>query len=132
MEVGDELPVRGEEHSDSRLNMPLVTGVTVSDLEFVLMDGRFASVAALSNRLVVPSAFVDPERAEQTMATLCWSMWFLPNRWVHHCRERSKDGSRYNVLCNLHSKFSDAGTSKFLHEPSCGRVYGVLMQVWRC
>lgn len=72
MEVGDELRVRGEEFSEGRPNMPLVTGVVVSDLECVLVDGRcFASAAALSNRFVVPNALVDPERAEHTIATLC-------------------------------------------------------------
>jgi hypothetical protein len=33
--------------------------------------GRRASEAALSRRLVVPRAFTDPDRAEQTTATLC-------------------------------------------------------------
>lgn len=71
MEGGDELRV-GEQDSDSRPNMPLVTGVVISDLERDFVDGRcLASVAALSNRFVVPSALVDPERAEQTMAILC-------------------------------------------------------------
>jgi hypothetical protein len=36
-----------------------------------------ASEAALRRRLVVPRAFVEPERAEQTMATLCWSRYCL-------------------------------------------------------
>ena len=52
--------------------MPLVMGVVVPDLLCVLADGRcLDSAAALSKRFVVPSALVDPERAEQTMATLC-------------------------------------------------------------
>ena len=64
-EVGDELRVRGEAP-------PFVTGVVVSDLQRLLLDGRcLAAAAALSNRFVVPSALVDPERAEQTTATLC-------------------------------------------------------------
>lgn len=72
MQVGDELRVRGEEFSEGRPNMPLVTGVIVPDLDCDFVDGRcFASEAALNNRLVVPSALVDPERAEQTTATLC-------------------------------------------------------------
>lgn len=34
-------------------------------------EGEFkASLAALSKRLVVPKAFVEPDRAEQTIATL--------------------------------------------------------------
>lgn len=36
-----------------------------------------ASSAARSSKFVVPSAFVDPDRAEQTMATLCWSRYRL-------------------------------------------------------
>lgn len=51
--------------------MQLVPGVVVPDLQCVLEGRCFASAAALSKRLVVPSALVDPERAEQTMATLC-------------------------------------------------------------
>ena len=34
---------------------------------------RSASSAARRRRFVVPSALVEPERAEQTTATLCWS-----------------------------------------------------------
>lgn len=72
MEVGDELRVRGEGASEGRPKMPLVTGVVTPDLQCVLVDDRCrASAAALSNRFVVPSALVDPERAEQTTATLC-------------------------------------------------------------
>lgn len=75
MEVGDELRVRGEGASKGRPNMPLVTGVVVPDLHCVLADNRrLASAEALSKRFVVPSALVDPERAEQTMATLYRSM----------------------------------------------------------
>ena len=36
-----------------------------------------ASEAARSSRFVVPSALVDPERAEHTTATLCWSKYVL-------------------------------------------------------
>lgn len=36
-----------------------------------------ASEAACSRRLVVPRAFVVPERAEHTRATLCWSRYSL-------------------------------------------------------
>jgi hypothetical protein len=72
-ERGDEeLRVRGDGTSEGRPNIPLVSGVIVPDREGVLAAGRcLASEAALSSRLVVPSAFVDPDRAEQTMATLC-------------------------------------------------------------
>ena len=35
---------------------------------------RNASEAARRSRLVVPNVFVEPERAEQTIATLCPSM----------------------------------------------------------
>lgn len=74
MEDGDELRVAGEEASERRLKMPLAPGVVVSEVQCVLAGRCLASAAALSKRLVVPSALVDPERAEQTMATLCWSM----------------------------------------------------------
>lgn len=36
-----------------------------------------ASDAAFSSRFVVPRAFVEPDRAEHTMATLCWSRYSL-------------------------------------------------------
>lgn len=44
------------------------------------MSGAFglnASRAARSNRFVVPVAFVDPDRAEQTNATRWWSFRYL-------------------------------------------------------
>lgn len=72
-ERGDEeLRGRGEGASDGLPNMPLVTGVIVPDLSGIFVDGRcLASVAAFRSKFVVPDAFVDPERAEQTMVTLC-------------------------------------------------------------
>ena len=36
-----------------------------------------ACLAAWMRRLVVPRVFVEPLRAEQTMASLCWSRYFL-------------------------------------------------------
>lgn len=42
------------------------------------MLGRWsASSAARNNKLVVPSAFVEPDRAEHTTTTLCWSKYDL-------------------------------------------------------
>lgn len=56
-------------------NRPLDIGVVMPDTEdpadFVR---RNASDAARSSRFVVPSALVDAERAEQTMATLLSSI----------------------------------------------------------
>lgn len=51
----------------------------VEGLAIVLgVEGRCrASEAARRRRLVVPRAFVDPERAEQTIASLCWSRYEL-------------------------------------------------------
>jgi hypothetical protein len=49
----------------------VVRGVTVPGVVDGVGVGLRASEAARSKRLVVPSAFVDPERAEHTMATLC-------------------------------------------------------------
>lgn len=42
-----------------------------------------ASLAARSKRFVVPSALVEPERAEHTIATLCWSMYSLKGMESH-------------------------------------------------
>jgi hypothetical protein len=67
--VGD--PKR--EHGDMRGKS--VSGVAVPDCTGDKGEGgcslRRASDAARSRRLVVPSALVDPERAEQTIASLC-------------------------------------------------------------
>lgn len=46
---------------------PFSWGVPFAEFKFL---GRRASEAAWIRRLVVPSAFVDPDRAEQTIATL--------------------------------------------------------------
>lgn len=54
--------------------MPFVAGESESDLQCDLGGRCLASPAALSNRLVVPRSLVEPERAEHTTATLCWSM----------------------------------------------------------
>jgi len=46
-------------------------GVNASELEVKIgRRAESASVAAFRRRFVVPSAFVDPDRAEQTMASL--------------------------------------------------------------
>ena len=74
VEVGDALRVRGVDAAEGRPNMPFVPGVADSDGQRDLAGRRLASAAALSRRLVVPSALVDPERAEQTTAILCWWM----------------------------------------------------------
>lgn len=56
---------------------PLETGVRVpvpgvsEGLPLAFVGRRSASAEARKRRLVVPNAFVDPERAEQTIATLC-------------------------------------------------------------
>ena len=56
-------------------NRPLDTGVAVPDAEADAGFVRFrASEAARRSKFVVPRALVDPERAEQTMATLLSSI----------------------------------------------------------
>lgn len=50
-----------------------VPGVTEPGVAFLLRVGRTSETARRS-RFVVPSAFVDPERAEHTTATLLPSM----------------------------------------------------------
>jgi hypothetical protein len=57
--------------SDELLKIPFVDGVMVPEPLNSLYLFR-ASEAALSRRLVVPRAFADPDRAEQTTAILCW------------------------------------------------------------
>jgi hypothetical protein len=54
-----------------RPKIPFETGVVYPERAF----GRFSvSDAALRSRFVVPSALVEPDRAEHTMATLLESM----------------------------------------------------------
>lgn len=72
--------VLGRESEDSLVdqhrlapNKPIDTGVAdPEDAGFV--RGFNASDAARSSKFVVPSVFIDPERAEHTMATLWLSM----------------------------------------------------------
>ncbi len=59
----------------SRLNTP--AGDIVPGVSDGLLVRCKASEAAFSRRFVVPKAFVDPDRAEQTIATLCWSRYSL-------------------------------------------------------
>lgn len=53
-----------------------VTGVVVPGVRALVngftLFGRRASLAARRSKLVVPSALVEPERAEHTMARRCW------------------------------------------------------------
>ncbi len=53
------------------VNLVMFVGDMVPGVSETLFDRLSASPAALSSRLVVPSALVDPDRAEQTIATLC-------------------------------------------------------------
>ena len=46
-------------------------GDMVPGVSEMLLDRLRASPAALRSRFVVPSALVEPDRAEQTIATLC-------------------------------------------------------------
>jgi len=56
-------------------NKPREIGVAAPEPDKPAAFGRrSASDAARKRRLVVPSAFVEPERAEQMIATLCSSM----------------------------------------------------------
>lgn len=66
----------GEPVREHRKIRESVSGVAAPDSAGDKADGggrRRASDAARRRRLVVPSALVEPERAEQTIASLCWS-----------------------------------------------------------
>lgn len=78
-EAEPDEPVRGrglsgaEGGSDTRPRN-VVEGVMLPGVAAPATLGRCnASPAARRRRFVVPSALVEPERAEQTTATLCWS-----------------------------------------------------------
>lgn len=47
------------------------------DFEDDFLGRSRASVEALRSSDVVPSALVDPDRAEHTIASLCWSRYVL-------------------------------------------------------
>ena len=80
--VGSELNGRGEPAQDGVcVPPPAHDGVDVPGVPMtppLERDERsIACDAALRRRLVVPRAFVEPERAEHTIATLCWSRYCL-------------------------------------------------------
>lgn len=54
-----------------------LAGETVPGVSDTLFERFSASPAALRRRFVVPRALVEPERAEQTIATLYWSKYSL-------------------------------------------------------
>lgn len=53
------------------------TGVMKPGVSDVLVERCNACDAACKSRFVVPNDFVEPERAEHTMTTLCWSRYSL-------------------------------------------------------
>lgn len=55
-------------------NKPFLRGVPLPEVATNFFCGWRASEAAWSRRFVVPKAFVEPERAEHTTATLLSSM----------------------------------------------------------
>ncbi len=69
----------GEPVRELRQIRESVSGVAVPDCtgDETAAGRRRASDAARRRRLVVPSAFVEPERAEQTIASLYRSKWSL-------------------------------------------------------
>jgi len=71
---GLDVPV-GELARKHRETRESVSGVAAPDCtgDEARIGRRRASDAARRSRLVVPNALVEPERAEQTMASLCRS-----------------------------------------------------------
>jgi len=88
------------------------------------------------SKFVVPSALVDPDRAEQTTATLCWSMYSLyqnKRRFVMPPVPLSRMKTNYErhyVLRYSDSKFSDACASVLLYKPLGRWIYGILVHIW--
>lgn len=90
----DELRARGlpgievsEYDIPRNKRFPFVNGVVISDETDDFLFGRHnASEAACNSRLVVPSALVDPDLAEHTIATLCWSIYSLYHHRLVSCR----------------------------------------------
>jgi hypothetical protein len=66
----------GISEQDIPRKSPFVIGVAKPEVVF-LCGRRSASEAARKSKFVVPRALVDPDRAEQTIATLCWSIYSL-------------------------------------------------------
>jgi hypothetical protein len=114
-----------------------VTGVAIPEAAAFLRGRRSASEAARKSKFVVPRALVDPDRAEQTMATLCWSMYSLDQNkrglscdlCIRRCVQA--DYERNDVLRYFDSKLSNARASKFLYKPFGRWIYCILVHVWR-
>ena len=70
-ERGDDLLHRLGVPPRNGVKVPL--GVVEPGVSARLREDCRACEAAWSNKFVVPKALVEPERAEQTMATLWWS-----------------------------------------------------------
>ena len=71
-EPSENVPLRGgEEPLVEQLPQKLFAGVWVPGVDGTVRGGRRASAAARRSRFVVPRAFVEPDLAEQTMASLC-------------------------------------------------------------
>lgn len=79
--------------------------------------GRNASDAALSRRFVVPRAFVEPERAEQTMASLWSSRKLLEPQFSQYVRSAAGFYVRHNLAGDLLRELADTGTAILLYNP---------------
>jgi hypothetical protein len=108
---------------------PGVTGVIVPEVALPFEEEPLrcrASDAARRRRLVVPKAFVVPERAEHTMATLCWPRYELGIGLGKFRYTRKTWGSlRDNVVGDPLREFANTGATILLHEPWRGGVRAV-------
>jgi hypothetical protein len=112
----------GVSEQDILRKSPFVTGVAWPDVVAFLRGRRSVSEAARKSKFVVPRALVDPDRAEQTIATLCWSIYSLYQNKQTLCHaicaliSRCKaDYERYDIFCYFDSKLSDTRASILLH-----------------
>jgi hypothetical protein len=83
----------------------------------------------------VPRVLVEPERAEQTMASLCRSKWSLQNLHKFEREAIIKDGRvggvRDNVLSYLRGELPNARAPIFLYEPLGVRIDRILVHARR-
>jgi hypothetical protein len=82
-----------------------------------------ASDAARRSKFVVPRDFVEPDRAEQTMASFWSSRYDLHAGLSRLKRGRKKRGVRDDFACDFMCKFAYTSAAVFLDEPSSRRVY---------
>lgn len=83
---------------------------------------------------MVPRFFVEPDRAEHTIATLFPSMYALKSYIMNSCYHYKEEVviARENIRCDLLCELANAGPAKFLNYPFSIWIDAILVQVRWC